>query len=168
VRREIVDEADINAFAETSYGAFTTGSSVRNGNGYSKSLPRICSNGRQLRDISSDALRALQDCNEPPVLFVRGGMMVAIVRDEKKRQVISEIGVDALWGRLSRSADYFKVSADGTEYACSPPPGVVKDILALPPGDWNFPPLDALTEIPIMRPDGSILDVCGYDPATRL
>jgi len=131
---------------------------VAEGNGCAVSLPRICSNGRQLRDISRDALRALQDCNHPPVQFVRSGMIVAIVHDEKKRQVISEVGIDALCGRLARCADYFKVSPKGDEYDCSPPPGVVKDILALPPGEWNFPSLDALTEIPIIRPDGSIPD----------
>jgi len=111
-------------------GGITTESSVPTSNGSAVSLPRICSNGRQLRDISRDALRALQARNNPPVLFVRGGMMVAIVLDEKKRQVISEVGVDALCGRLARCADYFKVSANGHEYDCSPPAGVVKDILA--------------------------------------
>jgi primase-polymerase (primpol)-like protein len=131
-------------------------------------LPRICSNGRQLRDISNDALRALQSANDPPELFARTGMMVAIIRDEKRRQVIADVGVDALCGRLARSADYFKVSTTGDEYDCAPPPGVVKDIHALAPGEWKFPPLDALTEIPILRPDGSILDRHGYDPATRL
>jgi hypothetical protein len=145
-----------------------TNSYVAEGNGCAASLPRICSNGRQLRDISRDALRALQDSNHPPVQFVRSGMMVAIVHNEKKRQVISEVGIDALCGRLGRCADYFKVSPKGDEYDCSPPPGVVKDILALPPGEWDFPPLDALTEIPIIRPDGSILDTPGYDSATRL
>lgn len=160
-------EADIEAFAEESRRQELAPESVKN-SGAARPLPRICSNGRQLRDISRDALRALQDWNEPPVLFVRSGLMVAIVRDEKKRQIISEVGVDALCGRLARCADYFKVSANGDEYDCSPPPGVVKDILALPPGEWAFRPLDALTETPIIRPDGSILDVCGYDPATRL
>ena len=86
----------------------TMDSSVRDGGGYRVPLPRICSNGRQLRDISRDELRALQDRNNPPVLFVRGERMVAIVLNEKKRHVISEISVDALCGRLSRSADYFK------------------------------------------------------------
>jgi hypothetical protein len=114
----------------------TGDSSVRHGGGYRVPLPRICSNGRQLRDISRDALRALQDRNSPPVLFVRGGTIVAIVLNEKKRHVISEIGVDALCGRLARCADYYKVSAKGNEYDCSPPAGVVKGILALPPGEW--------------------------------
>lgn len=131
-------------------------------------LPRICSNGRQLRDISNDALRALQAANDPSELFARSGMMVAVIRDEKQRQVIAEVGIDALCGRLARCADYFKVSPKGEEYDCAPPPGVVKDILALPPGEWGFQSLDAVTEIPILRPDGSILDTYGYDPATRL
>jgi hypothetical protein len=131
-------------------------------------LPRVCSNGRQLRDISNDALRALQAANDPPVLFARSGMMVAIIRDEKNRQVIAEVGIDALCGRLARCADYFKVSSAGDEYDCVPPPSVVKDILALAPAEWNFQSLDAVTEIPILRPDGSILNWYGYDPATRL
>ena len=48
------------------------------------------------------------------------------------------------------------------------PAGAVKDILALPPGEWGFPSLDAVTEVPILRPDGSILESHGYDPATQL
>jgi hypothetical protein len=82
--------------------------------------------------------------------------------------VIAEISVDALCGRLSRAADYYKLGLNGYPYDCPPPAAVVKDILALPPGELNFPPLDALTEIPVIRPDGSILDTPGYDPATRL
>jgi hypothetical protein len=134
----------------------------------SRELPRICSNGRQLRDISWDALHALQAVNDPPELFVRGGMMAAIVPDERQRQIISEVGVDALCGRLARSADYFKVTASKAEYDCPPPPVVVKDILALAPGAWGFPSLDCVTAAPILRPDGSILDAHGYDPATRM
>src|SRR5439155_24889146 len=38
-----------------------------------RELPRICCNGRQLRDKSADALAALQWANDPPELFVRGG-----------------------------------------------------------------------------------------------
>ena len=57
MKREIVDEADVNAFAEESCdAAFATEASVRSSQGYGTSLPRICSNGRQLRDISKDAL----------------------------------------------------------------------------------------------------------------
>ena len=129
---------------------------------------RICCNGRQLRDISADALRALQAANNPPKLFARGGAMVAVLHNENHRQVIAGVGNDALCSRLARCADYFSKSAKGDEYDCPPPSSVVKDILALAPEDWNVPPLDAVTAVPILRPDGSILDRTGYDAATRL
>ena len=137
-------------------------------------LPRICCNGRQLRAISADALAALQGVNDPPELFARSGMMVAVIRNEEHRQVISSVGVDALCGRLTRAADFFKVGtkdekgkADEFQLS-STHGGAVKDILAMAPGLWEFPPLDAVVESPILRPDGSILDTWGYDPETRL
>lgn len=63
-------------------------------------LPEICVNNRQLRDVSDDALSALQAANDPPFLFVRGQMMVAVLRDEKQRQVIGEVNESALRGRI--------------------------------------------------------------------
>jgi len=131
-------------------------------------LPRICSNGRQLRDISDEALKALQAANNPPVLFARSGQMVAVVKDEKQRLVIAEVNADALCGHLTRSANYFRVTAKLEEVGCPPPTVVVKDILALPPAAWQFPPLDAIVAAPIIRPDGTILDTPGYDAETHL
>jgi hypothetical protein len=44
----------------------------------------------------------------------------------------------------------------------------VKDILALQPADWKFPSLEGLVEAPVLRPDGTILDMQGYDGSTGL
>jgi hypothetical protein len=129
-------------------------------------LPAICVNGRQLRDVSAEALDALQAANIPPVLYARGSLIVAIVLNEKGRKVISPVRKAALRGRLSRTANYYKVNADGEESGCAPPMEVVEDILSVPPSIWQFPPLEGLTEIPVIRPDGNILDLPGYDPAT--
>jgi hypothetical protein len=135
-------------------------------------LPRICVNGRQLRDISDEALTALQAANDPPMLFARSGMMVAVIADEKQHQVIAAVGADALRGRLARTADYYRATkaknGERGEYDCPPPMEVVKDILALPPAHWGFQSLDGVVEAPVLRPDGSILDNAGYDPETRL
>jgi hypothetical protein len=131
-------------------------------------LPRICCNGRQLRDISAEALAALQEANDPPVLFARGGLMVAVVQDEKKRHVIAKVSESALRGRLARAANYFKTGAKGDEYECAPPIDVVRDIQALEAAIWKFEPLDGVIEAPILRPDGSILDHAGYDKRTSL
>ena len=45
-------------------------------------LPRICSNGRQLREVSLESLQALRAANDPSVLFARNGMLVAVVPNE--------------------------------------------------------------------------------------
>ncbi|MFL6450446.1 MAG: hypothetical protein ACJ746_22610 [Bryobacteraceae bacterium] len=131
-------------------------------------LPRICSNARQLREMSDEALAALQLGNEPPTLFARSGSMVAVVRNEKQQQIITNVSEAALRGRLARSADYFRSTHAGNEYDCPPPIDVVRDILALEPSLWQFCPLEGVVEAPIIRPDGTILDRPGYDPATLL
>jgi hypothetical protein len=99
-------------------------------------LPRICCNGRPFPEITSEAPGALQAANDPPVLFARSGTMVAVSTDEKQCQVVADVGVDALCGRLARSANYFRVSASGGELECTPPLSVVKDILALARGEY--------------------------------
>lgn len=47
-----------------------------------------------------------------------------------------------------------------------PPAKVVSDVASEP--GWPFPPLAGVAEGPVLRPDGSIVDRPGYDPATRL
>ncbi len=131
-------------------------------------VPRIWIGARQLHKMSGDVLAALQAANEPPELFARSGRMVAIVRDERNRHVIAEVGEAALRGRMARSAFFYKVNKYGEEYECSPPLDVVRDALALPPAQWQFPPLEALIETPILRPDGTICDRAGYDARTSL
>lgn len=44
----------------------------------------------------------------------------------------------------------------------------MRDVLALNQGEWRFPPLEAVTESPILRPDGSLLVVPGYDSLTKV
>ena len=132
------------------------------------SLPVVVTNNRQLRDVTHPALAALQAANDPPFLFVRSGQMVAVTTDEKNRQVIIEVSEAVLRGRLTRSADYFRTNAKGDPVDCAPPIEVVRDILALPRGDWCLHSLDAVVEAPILRPNGSVLANPGYDPDTRL
>jgi hypothetical protein len=123
---------------------------------------------RQLHEMSSDVLAALQAANEPPELFARSGRMVAIVRDERNRHVITEVAEAALRGRMARSAFYYKLNKDQERVECLPPLDVARDILALSPAEWKFPPLEALIEAPFLRSDGTICDCPGYDARTCL
>jgi len=131
-------------------------------------LPAIWVGARQLPAITADALAALQAANDVPELFARSGRMVAVVRDERSRHVIQEVAESALRGRMARSGFYFKLDRDGGRIECAPPLDVVRDLLALPPSEWKFPALEGLAEAPFLRPDGTICDRPGYDPATGL
>jgi hypothetical protein len=73
-----------------------------------------------------------------------------------------------LCGILTRTADYYWINKKGQTTASSPPPAVVRDILSRPPAEWQFPPLQGIVEVPVLRPDGTILDTEGYDAATGL
>jgi hypothetical protein len=135
-------------------------------------LPIIVTNNRELRDVSADAISALRNANTPPLLFIRSGEMVTIRRDEAGRHAIAQVSEAFLRGRMTRSADLRRLVHDKNrnphDPAVNPPIDVVRDILALPPETWGFPALEAVTESPFMKADGSVLDTPGYDPATRV
>jgi len=135
-------------------------------------LPTVEVGNRELREVSRNAIDALRARNNPPRLFVRSGQMVHVVSDEKGRHGIREVSQDYLRGRLTRSANFRRVWLDRggnrSEIAVNPPLDVVRDILALPPSIWRFPPIESVSEAPIFRPDGTIIVTPGYDAQTRV
>jgi hypothetical protein len=133
-----------------------------------ESLAEILVGGRQLPEMTSEVLAALQAANQPPDLFARSGRMVAVVRDERDRHIIAEVTEAGLRGRIARSASFYRLNKIGERVECLPPLDIVRDILALPPATWAFSPLDAVIEAPFLRPNGTICDRPGYDPASFL
>ncbi len=129
-------------------------------------LPTITTNGRQLRDLSNEALAAIHAVNQPPSLFLRDGRMARIRCNETARPVVDELTLDAVVGHLSRVADFEVCGKGGDARAVHPPKDLARDLLAR--DDLDLPSLEGITETPTLRPDGSILDRPGYDAATRL
>jgi hypothetical protein len=126
---------------------------------------KIQVNNRHLRDVTADALEALQLANTPPEVFVRAGALVRVREDEHGTPQIQSMELNHVRGRLARVADFVRVTENG-ETKVNPPEVVVKDLMAL--SSWPFPALEAVVESPILRSDGSVFDVPGYDPHTRL
>ncbi len=131
-------------------------------------LPAILTTDRHLRDISTDALAALRQANNPPFLFVRSGSMVHVVIDEHQRPKIESASLAYLRGRIDRVANFQRKNKDGDHKPVTPPKELVDDILGLPPDHWGLPPLTAVVEVPTLRPNGTILDTPGYDAASRM
>lgn len=131
-------------------------------------MPEIWVGARQLPAITHDALAALITANDPPQVFSRSGRMVTVVRDEQDRRNLVELTEASLRGRLARSGFYYKLNKNGERVECAPPLDVVRDLLSLPPAEWGLPPLEALTEAPFLRPNGTVCDLPGYDSETSL
>jgi hypothetical protein len=129
--------------------------------------PEIIINGRPLRDVTAEAFETLMLANEPPVIFVRHGRLVRVRRDEKCRPFIEELQETHVRHHLARIAEFVRVGDKGVRTLVHPPPAVVGDLMALP--SWpGLPGLEALTEVPILRADGTVLEIPGYDAATGL
>jgi hypothetical protein len=130
-----------------------------------ENLRSIQVNNRHLRDVTAEALEALEAHNDPPEVFVRAGRLVRIREDENGVPEIQIMEDSHVKGRLARVADFIRITEKGATKV-NPPDWTVKDIQAL--DSWPFPALEAVVESPIMRPDGTIFDTPGYDPRTRL
>jgi hypothetical protein len=130
-------------------------------------LPNIRTSNRQLRDISREALLALRAYNNPPFLFARSGKAVSVTAEESGRHVITDVSDPVLRNRLTRSADFYEIGREGIRN-CAPPMDMVRDILAMPPVEWEFPPLQSIIESPALREDGTLITQPGYDARSRL
>lgn len=130
-------------------------------------LPNIRTTDRQLRDISREALDALRLFNNPPSLFARAGKAVCVTEEETGRHVITPVSDQILRNRLTKAADFYEVGPEDIRN-CAPPMDVVKDILAMPPTEWEFPPLQGIIESPALRENGTLITLPGYDGASQL
>ena len=107
-------------------------------------------------------------------VYVRGRQLVHVVRDHGapdwwKRPdgapVIVPIERDHLLDLLGRAARWTALKAN-VPHDASPPAWVAARIMAR--GQWKLPQLESIADSPVFRADGSICDVPGYDPATRV
>ncbi|MEI6415564.1 MAG: hypothetical protein WCP34_15075, partial [Pseudomonadota bacterium] len=138
--------------------------------------------GGSLTSNTEDCIAAIADQN-PPRLFQRGQVLTRVVhvpetvetdgiRYAKGCAVLSPVCVPDLRIHLQRAARFEKPKAlpsGEIEWVpTDPAPQLASSVLSLC-GEWDgIPPMLALSEAPILRPDGSVVTVTGYDPVTRL
>lgn len=127
--------------------------------------PAVIVNHRQLADVASDSLAALVQANTPPVLYVRGDGLVRVRRDERRNIVIEIVTVPMLLDRLTKTANFYQEFSERL-VDCFPPDDIAVNLLSQ--GQWPFPPLEAVSETPFLRPDGSVVDCPGYDRQTAI
>jgi hypothetical protein len=138
----------------------------------------IVCNDRQLREITQEALDAIVAANDPPALFVRGGLLTRVrVHEEHNTPYLEPLTNTAIRGILSRVANWVILDGDGGGGGGDdggggltntfPPKGVAADLATLPV--WKgIPILKAVVECPVLAEDGSLVMQPGYNAAARL
>ncbi len=136
----------------------------------SEALPDIRTNGRELRDVSTDALAALLLANNPPKLFSRAGAPVRVDLTEDGRPIIVTLTDTHVRGEMTRAANFFKLSKKQQDYirtTVDPPLNVARDLLTRPPQELGLPALESIAESPFITADGIVICQPGYHAGTR-
>ncbi len=127
---------------------------------------RIKTHQRKIEEISAEAMLALREYNNPPFIFVKGGALVRIRKDENDRTLVEAIDEKIMTHILERAAIFLQRKHE-QDIPQNPPLAIVRDLLSSE--KWEgIPPLVGITETPILKPDGSILEKAGYDPVTAI
>lgn len=147
--------------AKAAVNAATQGSQIRVSN-----KPDIML-GKQLEEDAAEVLTALYAANVPPRIFVRDNKLVRCRLSEEGKPGIQILDEHMLIYEMTRSANYFIYSQQKNgPVDAYPPVPIARHILAKP--GWKFPALRGVTEVPIVRSDGTILDKPGYDQMSRM
>ncbi|WP_395819701.1 bifunctional DNA primase/polymerase [Archangium minus] len=128
----------------------------------------------KLSEIATQAELALVGAGVP--VFSRGGALVRPVVEEvdaahgRRTKVARLAKLDATYtcDLLSRHVCFQRFNAKSGEWLTADPPQVVAQTILSRVGEWRFHPLAGVITTQTMRPDGTILDQPGFDPATRL
>ncbi len=122
-----------------------------------------------LNTLVGKVLDALAKANDPargyePHVYVRGGRLVQVQIDEDQRPSIALVQHAGLRREIARVAGLIKSRGVAAAY---PPDAVVGAVLEAPHYD-GVPALKGITEVAVLRADGSVLDKEGYDAKTHL
>ena len=128
----------------------------------------IVVSNKQLAELRTEAVRRLQQVNDPPVVFHRQRELVRYRTDATGEPYMETLTEISMRGRLTDVADFVAESATGACVAVIPLRALCEDLLAYPHAPGTFPVVEAITRTPVVRADGTICTMPGYDPATRM
>ncbi len=133
--------------------------------------------GRRQIVVAPDEARVadevIQELVKDPEIFRRGTRLVHVMRSERSLDgtggelYIAQLPIPSLRERISRLVELVKIKPDGEVKVVHPPGWLVLAIDAR--GRWpGVRELIAVSDTPIIRPDGSIHQSAGYDPETAV
>jgi len=120
-----------------------------------------------IKESCESALSTLVKHNDPMRLFRRGGRMSRIRPNDQGAMKIEELSKEGIAYELNSLIDFYYVNPhDGETKHVTAPKHIIDYLYAHP--NLPFSVIDGVTEIPVLRKDGTILDKIGYDEATHM
>lgn len=122
-------------------------------------VPIVQVTGRQSSTVVDDLCAAAENANDPPRIFRRENEIVRPSTDENDRMQLAEVSdafFDDLLSRCTNCMDQ--------EYRPRDPSKRLVERVA---ERVDLPPLRGITQVPLLRPDGTVVSEPGYDEATR-
>ena len=140
----------------------------------SDARPVIKVAGGTLSENADDAERALIDAGI--AFYERSNTIVrAIVKEvdgfhgtKTKTAQLARVGPVYMRDVLGRVAHWYRFDARAQRWVPTNPPSETAETVLARAGEWAFPSIAGIINTPTLRPDGTILDEAGFDPATRL
>jgi putative DNA primase/helicase len=135
--------------------------------------------GGDLADATESALHLLAaESDALNAVYVRGNLLMVPTRVRQRLNtngikrpmnalILRAASPDWMALRLAQRAAFHKLSENGTAYAVDPPQRLCRTVLAAAPWDL-LPTLTGIIEAPTILPDGTVVDVPGYDQASGL
>ena len=127
--------------------------------------PVIDAGDHNLARVSQKVVDALVTANNPPVLFIFGGLPVRLEPQPGAAPRVRPLSDDVLRHQAARAAE-FQITRRGVVFPALPPMAVVRDVLATP--NLPFPALHRIVEAPCFGVDGDLHLTPGYLPGSGL
>lgn len=125
-------------------------------------MPKIRADEGDLALLTDRAWDAIQQANNPPFLFLSGGVLVRLKKDQEDQIIVELMTKDKMRFLLAECAKWYKKKENTPAH---PPPAVVNNVLARP--DMPLPILTRIVNAPIFSKSGDIQTKPGYHPDTQ-
>ncbi len=145
----------------TSPGGYT----VADFNVEKKAKAEVDLNFHDLDRPTKEIWRHIQTLNNPPVLFMFGGHISRVGRDDKGQPIINSLQAVDLRYQLAEWFTFFRTSKKYNKIVCPPPMDIVANVLATP--EPPLPILQGIVEAPIFGFDGTLASEPGYHPSSQ-
>lgn len=134
-----------------------------------------------IRLITGDEVRAMREAEDamikrPAGVYQHAGKLVKIARvivagaDKSKTWSLRfvPITVHAIIREFTEAAQFEKWDQRADDYVAKPCPKLLAEMYFASPDSWAVPTINGIVTAPTLRPDGSIIEIPGYDERTGL